>query len=227
MIHEAVVLLRLLQVASPQFPIGGYNYSQGLEWAVEAGAVHDEASAAHWIGDVIDYTLSRFEAPIVLRMYRAWADDDTSRVGYWNEQFLAARETAEMRAEALQMGYSACRLFNEANFWEPRRRALLAEINPISYPAAYTFACREWGVRADDAVLSYLWTWLENQVAVAVKTIPLGQVGGQRLLTALSTQIAVAAEAACGPEDEFVTALPALAIASCQHETQFARLFRS
>lgn len=228
MIHETTVLLRLLQLASPQFPVGGYNYSQGLEWAVEAGAVYDEGSAALWIGDVIDYTLGNFEAPILFRLYQAWADADMKRIGYWNEQFLAARESAELRAETLQMGYSAARLFNEADFWDAHTRGQLANIVPLSYPAAYTFACRAWGVRADDAVLSYLWAWLENQVAVAVKTLPLGQAAGQRLLMRLSPQVVMAAEAALScADDAFITALPALAIASSQHETQFARLFRS
>ena len=42
-------LPRLLQLASPALPVGAYTYSQGLEWAVESGRVHDQASALAWI----------------------------------------------------------------------------------------------------------------------------------------------------------------------------------
>ncbi|MCS5945362.1 urease accessory protein UreF [Klebsiella variicola subsp. variicola] len=36
--------LRLMQLASSNLPIGGYSWSQGLEWAVEAGWVPDVAA---------------------------------------------------------------------------------------------------------------------------------------------------------------------------------------
>lgn len=40
--------LRLMQLASNSLPVGGYSWSQGLEWAVEAGWVEDSAAFEHW-----------------------------------------------------------------------------------------------------------------------------------------------------------------------------------
>ena len=49
----------LLRLASPQLPIGGYSYSQGLEMAVENGTVNDAQSAHHWIADQLLLNLAR------------------------------------------------------------------------------------------------------------------------------------------------------------------------
>ncbi len=96
--------VRLLQLASPSLPVGAYSYSQGLEAAVEARIVHDAASASAWIGDVLAISLQDLEAPILLRLAAAWRAGDLASVRRWNEEFVASRETAELRAETLQMG---------------------------------------------------------------------------------------------------------------------------
>jgi len=56
---NAASLLHLLQFASPALPIGGYSYSQGLEAAIEAGSVHDAASAHAWLVRCLDEVQAR------------------------------------------------------------------------------------------------------------------------------------------------------------------------
>src|SRR2546430_2375215 len=102
-------LVRLLQFASPALPIGAYSYSQGLEWAVEQGTVHDAGSAATWIGDLMLLVVGRGEAPILQRLVLS-AGRDWPAFAKWNIWFRASRETAELRAETLQMGHSLAKL---------------------------------------------------------------------------------------------------------------------
>jgi urease accessory protein len=84
------------------------------------------------------------------------------------------------------------------------------------------------GLTRDAALTSYLFTWLESQIAAAIKLVPLGQTAGQRVLSQLIAQMVVVMESApLLPESEWVSSFPALAIASSQHETQYCRLFRS
>jgi urease accessory protein len=142
-----------------------------------------------------------------------------------NHQLSALRETAELRLESLQMGYSMAKLFAQ---W-PSTQALdeLKEVT-WSYPAAYAVLAACTGVEKDTALAAYLWSWVENQVLAAIKTVPLGQIEGQELLhrlkediptaclVAQSTRIAEAGSAAFG-----------LALTSTRHETQYSRLFRS
>ena len=198
---------RLLQLASPTLPVGAYSYSGGLEAAIEAGIVGDAASARRWIGDVLEHSVLKMEAPLLLRMIER-------PEAQWNEMFLASRETAELRAETVQMGYSLNRLLPELGvdacpFEEP------------SFPAAYAQAVRAWGIAPRQALTAYLWAWLENQVMAAVKAVPLGQTDGQKMLLALGARLQEVSH------EELGNFTPGLAILSSRHETQYSRLFRS
>ena len=142
-----LALARLLQLASPALPVGAYSYSQGLEAAIEAGVVHDEASALRWIGDVLELSLTSMEAPVFLRLYRAWASGDEAAARQWNALFLASRESAELRAETVQMGYAAAQLLNEVG--EPHG---LDTWDEIAFPAAFAFCAARWNIEPQAAL---------------------------------------------------------------------------
>ena len=223
-------LIRLLQLASPALPVGAYTYSQGLEWAVESGAVRDEAGAARWIGDLLEWNLARFEAPLLACLVRAWDAGDDARVAALGADFLASRETDELRAETVQMGYSLVRLLGDLDAFAalPGWRARLVALDQPAFPTAWAAAVAAWQIPVGQALPAYLWAWLENQVMAAVKAVPLGQSAGQRLLATLGARIpALAAQAAALPEDRWSNFTPGLALASSRHETQYTRLFRS
>jgi len=223
-------LVRLLQLSSPALPVGAYTYSQGLEWAVESGAVTNEATAARWTGDALHYTLAGLEAPLLAALLAAWQAGDDARVAALNADFNASRETMELRAETGQMGWSLLRLLSELTAFAglPGWRDRLLALNEPSFPTVWTAAAAAWEIPAEHALAAYLWTWLENQVMAAVKAIPLGQSAGQRLLATLGERIPeLAAAAASLPESEWSNFSPGLAIASSLHETQYTRLFRS
>jgi urease accessory protein len=102
-----------LQLASPALPVGAYTYSQGLEWAVESGRVHHQASALAWIAALLEEGVACFEAPLTAQLQRAWEASEHGEIERLNADFLASRESSELRAETLQMGYSLRRLLHE------------------------------------------------------------------------------------------------------------------
>lgn len=211
---RAMSLVRLLQLASPTLPVGAYSYSQGLEAAVEAGIVKDAQSAQRWIADVLEFSVGSMEAPLLYRLLQA----DSPEI---NEQLLASRETAELRAETLQMGYSLCRLLGELGIKD-------LPAGEVAFPTAFAFAARQWGIEPREALLGYLWSWLENQVMAAVKGVPLGQTAGQKILLSLGAELeSIADRAAAIPFDKLANFAPGLAMLSSRHETQYSRLFRS
>lgn len=223
-------LLRLLQLASPALPVGAYTYSQGLEWAVDSGAVKGEADALGWIGDLLEWSLARFEAPLLARQLEAWAAGDDAELARLNDDFLASRETAELRAETLQMGWSLAKLLAELDAFAalPGWRARLLAIETPAFPTAWSAAAAAWQLAPQPALAAYLWAWTENQVMAALKAVPLGQSAGQRLLATLGERIPrLAALAASLPEARWSNYTPGLALASSRHETQYTRLFRS
>lgn len=221
-------LARLLRLASPALPVGAYSYSQGLEAAVEAGTVHDIVSAERWLGDMLRLVMARLEAPVWRHLHAAWLAEDVSQAQAWNDWFLCTRESAELRAETLQMGYSLRRLFVDLNEFGPEGNRELESFAELAFPTAFAFAAARWGIPAQDALTAYLWSWLENQVMAAVKAIPLGQTDGQRLLSRLSENIIIITdESTLMDELEINNYAHGLAIASSNHETQYSRLFRS
>ena len=216
-------LARLLQLASPALPVGAYSYSQGLEAAAEAGIVHDAASAKRWIEDVLEFAVARMEAPVFLRLHGAWSAGDTVAAERWNALFLASSESAELRAESVQMGHSLARLL--ADLGEREGPGAWEE---ISFPAAFAHAAVRWNVDPGAALTAYLWAWAENLALAAVKTVPLGQTDGQKMLLALGERVSEAAARAASLDDEaLVNFAPGLALLSARHETQYSRLFRS
>lgn len=222
-------LVRLLQLASPALPVGAYTYSQGLEWAVESGVIRDEASAGRWIADLLGHGIGRYEAPLVAALMSAWTAGKHPEIRRLNAEFLASRESFELRAETVQMGFSLRRLIRDLR---DERLACVAEqietLPEVAFPVAWSGVAAQWGIPIDAALTAYLWSWAENQVMAALKAVPLGQASGQRLLAGLGSQIpAIAADARVRPEAAWSNLAPAFAIACARHETQYSRLFRS
>ena len=224
--HDALALLRLLQLASPALPVGAYSYSQGLEYAVEAGTVCDESSAARWIEDVLSFGVATCEAPCLGAMMAAACSGEVQALAGLNDAFLASRESAELRAESVQLGQSLLRLLEQLDGLATSVVAVRTLPEP-SYPCAWACAACALRIPAKQAVAAYLWAWLENQVLAAVKLVPLGQSAGQRILYRLGPRVAALAERdACAPSG-WTNFAPGLALASVLHETQYTRLFRS
>lgn len=240
--------LALLQLASPALPIGGYSYSGGLEWALESGQVIDAQTAQEWISDLLVVSLASFDGPLVCAAlsYAARLSPVCDSTEQFEEQLeeqlthsfsalqglnqaaLAARETAELRLESEQMGYSLGRWLAsvcphpEVDTW------LASELPRLTLPLAWALAAARLGLSEREAVLAYFWSVVENQVMVLLKALPMGQIAGQRLLRALVPVIEQALERAVTRSwDDASSSAPLLAVASCQHETQYTRLFRS
>ncbi len=223
-------LIHLMQLVSPALPVGAYTYSQGLEWVVDTGAVKTEAQVGEWIGDALVGAFGSYELPLLARLMAAWQQGDDAAVLELNARCLASRETAELRAETVQMGYSLVRLlvdlpaFTGLPGWVARIRA----IEEPAFPTVWAAVAVAWAIEPEPALTGYAWAWMENQVMAAVKAVPLGQAAGQRLLSALAAAVPARVADACTRAPEaWSNFQPGLAIASARHETQYSRLFRS
>jgi urease accessory protein len=225
---QATALLHLLQLASPSLPIGAYSYSQGLESALESGTVKDEATARIWIVDALHHVVARFEAPILWRLLQAFAARDADAIHTWTETFIAARDTAEFRAETIQMGYSLTRLMTDLQIADDGLLGLLQAQSEVPLPTALAYAAVALQVPPEAALLGMLFSWAENQVLACVKSVPLGQVSGQRLLLSLAPELEAATRQAQElQDDELSNWSPGLSLLSMQHEVQYSRLYRS
>jgi urease accessory protein len=185
--------------------------------------VHDAVSARAWIVRGLREVMAQWDAPLFWRLLRAFAARDDAAVRLWSECFLASRDTAEFRAETVQMGYSLSRLIAELGVADT---GVLGIDAPL--PAAFACAVDGLGIPHEEALLALLFSWAENQVLVCVKSVPLGQVAGQRLLLSLRPEIEAAARTARELEDGAMSNwAPGLSMLSMRHEVQHGRLYRS
>lgn len=218
----------LLRLASPQLPIGGYSYSQGLEMAVENGRVHDPDSARRWINDQLLLNLARFEAPLLLAHCMAAFEENWSELLQRCEEHRASRETRELHQESRQMGYSLQQLLYGLPELDATARAFLAQRPEPHLALGWALAARAWQISPQDALAAWLWSWLENQLAVLMKTLPLGQQAAQRLTSELLPLLQQAQQNATAINPEhYGSAAFGLSLACMAHERQYSRLFRS
>ncbi len=205
-------LLRLLTWLSPAFPTGGFAYSHGLEWSVEAGDVTGEASLITWIEDTLSHGALWSDAILLRHAYRA-----PDNLAPLSELATALSPAPERRLETLAQGAAFC-----------AAAAPWAALEPLPYPIAVGTLAAAQRVPEDNAALAYLHAGAANMVSAALRLIPLGQAGGLRAQAALEPAIlAGAALTETATLDDLGTANWRSEIAAMHHETQYTRLFRT
>lgn len=219
-ITNAAQLLKLLTLSSTALPVGAYCYSQGVESAIQIGLIQDEASSKAYFEEVLEMLLVRFELPMLQRLMQSYAD--TEQFDQWANLYRASRESKEFLAESQQLAFSL-------NAWIKDVLQMPVEVKKqLGFVPVYAQLCGRLELNLVDVLTAYTFTVLENQVLAAVKTVPLGQIAGQRILWHVHGLIPDAIQRAMQLQDhEISSALPHYAMLSMQHETQYSRLFRS
>lgn len=218
------VPLHLLRLVSQGLPVGGFSYSRGLEAAVQAGWVGDEATARDWILGTLRATIAPLDGALFWRMATALEDGDEERFRAANGWLAAGRESREFQREDRRQGEALLRLLVDLGVPGARNR----EDCGLTYAAAFALAGHHWRIAPEAALKGLLWVYAEGQVTAAIRLVPLGQTAGQRILIEAVTAIdEAAAHARSLGDDEIGNLAPALAMASAWHETQYSRLFQS
>ena len=221
---DQLQLVQLLQLTSPSLPIGGFSWSQGTESAIDQGWLKDEADYGRWLHGIISTVFVNQEWPLLRKLYGAWQQQDLDQVVHWNRYALALRETKELYLEDTQMGAALLRLMRDLEYHPARQW----DENATSYLTAFALAAAEKNIPLDAASTGLAWSWLENQIAAALKTFPMGQTAGQRIFHHIAPRIAPLLEQSRDVADEDIGfSLPGVVLASMQHERQYSRLFRS
>lgn len=216
-------ILRLLQLSSVSLPVGGYAFSQGMEYAIDRGWVKRKADVLDWVALQMQQSVARVDLPVLRLCMQAAEQQDLVRLKELNDLVLACRETKELRLNDTAMGEALFRLMGSLDIKMPFERGEV-----VSFVTLFAITAAHWTLNFDVAALGFSWSWLENQIAAATKLVPLGQTQAQELLGELQGDIHQAISLSLTIEEDRIGAgLPMIAIASAQHETQYSRLFRS
>lgn len=235
---NSTMLFQLLRLSSPSLPIGGFAWSQGLESAIELGWLKNTDDVHDWLRAVLEHTFAQQELPLLLRMLKsagvgesvdegvsAEQAEEQTALEYWNKRSLAMRESAELRMEDVHTGRAMLQLarsmnVNAAKDWPDEYET--------GYLTAFAIMCRHYKIAFVPAATGFVWTWLDNQIAAAIKLFPLGQTAGQLLIEGLAPIVSGLIEAAQKVDDENLgISLPGQVMASMLHESQYSRMFRS
>ena len=211
-------LVHALHLFSPSLPIGAFAFSQGLEAAIETGHVRDSESLSRWCESVMRFSLTTLDCHYAVRAYRATSDSTFLEI---NAEILASRETHELLQEDLLLGAA----FKK---WAVDQGIYVPDAHEYSLICLYGWVAARYEFPEDWLISGILWSWLENQMIVAAKAIPLGQKALQNILANLKPQISECVDQSLESlSTDSSSTVPLLSILSAQHEAQYSRLFRS
>lgn len=206
--------LLAVQLLSPAFPTGAFAYAQGLEWAMDTGAVRDGTTLSCWIADVLEYGAGWSDAVILSLALRPGADHAAL-----DDQARAMCLSSERLTETLEQG---------AAFAAVAGPLTGSDAAPAALPVAVGRACGTLSLPPAEIIALYLHGLTLNLIQAAVRFLPLGQAEGQRILTALAPQILrLAIRAANASEADLGGCAIGAEIAQARHETMDTRIFRS
>jgi urease accessory protein len=208
-------LLRLLTWLSPAFPTGGFAYSHGLEWSVEAGDVTDQESLTEYVKDLLTHGALRTDTILLRHAHRG---ENLAELGMALAPSLERRLETSAQGAAFALAAAAWPAAALQNWGD----------SPLPYPIAIGILAAAQDVPEDDAALAFLHATIANLISASVRLIPLGQAAGLRAQAALEPAIlATATLSKTATLDDLGTACWASDIASMRHETQYTRLFRT
>jgi len=213
---------------SPAYPVGAFSYSGGIEWAVEAGDIHNADTLRGWLATVIRHGSVSCDAAIFCHAHRAAADGDDKALAAITELAAALIGSKERFLETTAQGQAFRQITQSAWPAAALDRLTAAWDGPLAYPVVVAAACAGHGIASIPALHAFLHGVASNLVSAGVRLIPLGQTDGQRVLAALEAPIAQAAGCALATSfDDIGSATLRADIAGMRHETQYTRLFRS
>ncbi len=220
-------LARLMTWLSPAYPVGGYSYSHGLEWTVEAGRVRDAATLGDWIEDILTHGAGRSDVIFLAEAWRAVAGGDERLLAETVELAAAFAPSAERRLETLAQG-AAFLAATQAVWPRPELERLAAEGTEVAYPVAVGASAAAHALPLAATAQAFAQAFAANLVSAGVRLIPLGQTDGLRVLARLEPLIPrIVSGALAASLDDIGGAAIMADIASMRHETQYTRLFRS
>jgi len=224
--------LHLYQLVSPALPVGGFSYSEGLEWLVQHGRLGDAAALRSWLEAELRRGCLSVEAAtlpgLMALLERACsadppqADAALQAVAERDGWLLAQREAPELRAQQRQMGGSLCGLLADLGWPLP------AAAPPLAWPAAWAWAGVCLQLDPGELVEAFLYSWVAGQLSAAVRLVPLGPTQAQGLQLALAPLLAQRArELAVADPASLWTGGVGASLAQLGHSELYSRLFRS
>jgi urease accessory protein len=226
--REAAALYRLMTWLSPAFPVGGFSYSSGIEWAVEAGDIIDTATLADWLDATLSDGSGFCDATFLVQAFGAAEAGEEAQLRAIAELAAAFVPSRERQLETTSQGRAFIDIARAAWNADGLDAMVAACSTPLVYPVAVGVVAASHGVPLAPTLHAFLHALVSNWISAASRLIPLGQTDSQRVLASLEPAVAATATRALNATlDDLGSATFRADLASLRHETQYTRLFRS
>ena len=206
-------LITVMQWLSPAFPIGGFAYSHGLEWAINKGYVSNREELQKWVSDLLEYGSLKNDAILIKLVLKG---SDPKEI---NEIAIALCPANERLSETQLQGGAFCKIMREV--WS-------LEIDDLALPIALALAAKNENIDQNLVVPAYLHSFCSNLISVAIRLVPIGQTDGQKTLRELSPLISDSVRAvAKSNKDDLGSACFLSDVSAMQHEYLQPRVFKT
>jgi urease accessory protein len=226
--REAAALYRLLTWLSPSFPVGGFSYSSGIEWAVEAGDITEAASLREWLASMLADGPGFCDGVFLAQAHRAAELGDNASLRDIVELAAAFVPSRERQLETSAQGRAFIEIARSAWNCDGLEQIIARCEGTIVYPVAVGLVSAAHSIPLAPTLQAFLHALTSNWISAASRLIPLGQTDSQRVLASLEPVVsATAGRAVTATLDDLGSAGFRTDLASMRHETQYTRLFRS
>ena len=229
---EGTAKFFLLQVNDALFPIGGYSHSYGLETYIQKGIVHDEDSAQEFIHKRLKYNFSYNEFLAVRLAFEYALREDLEAISRLEEIMEAGKIPRETREASRKLGsrfiktLSALELPVQNSIFDKYREARKGK--SVHHAVAYGVFCGAAGIAENEALEHFIYAQTSAMVTNCVKTIPLSQSSGQKLLSGCYPLLQELTEKVTELGEEWLgLSGPGFDLRCMQHEGLYSRIYMS
>lgn len=222
----------LLQVNDSLFPIGAYSHSYGLETYIQKDIVHDTATATEYIKKRLLYNFLYTDLLATRLAFDYTKANDLAKLNELEDIMEASRIPLELREASKKLGSRFIKTlthmdvpYEQEHF---KKYLALRKGKTTCHPCAYGVFCACTKINREEALTNYLYAQASAMVTNCVKTIPLSQSDGQKILFSLYPTFAdILNTISTADEEMLCLSTPGFDFRSIQHEYLYSRLYMS
>lgn len=223
-----IAMLKMIQVCDSLFPIGAFTLSNGLETFVCEGRLAGDAELEEYVQSFLQI-LPYNDLGVMMLSYQH--GNEWEYITQLDRLSLALKAPMEVRAGAEKLCSRFIKIRREIGDCEAVERygRLIAEEKCLgSYAVAVGLFAKGTGLPMKESGLIYAHSLVAAIVTNGVKTIPLSQMSGQRILGRAQEKIAECVEIAGNISiDELGVGGTQFDIEAMRHENLYSRLYIS
>jgi len=223
-------LLKYLLI-SPNLPVGGFCYSEGMESFLHNKNLTDSNSVKDLIISELKIGQIRLDARLLLDFfdifneinYRKNLNGNLQKLMSLDKWILSSKDSLEMREQQIQMAKSLFDLTKEFGFEYPYENN-----KKSSWSLAWSWACYCFEITKLEMVENFFYAWSANQLNAALRIIPIGSTKAQLIQRDLLEIISKVSKEIMDKEiDDIYFGNIGLAMAQQNHNDLYTKLFRN